>query len=189
MIALSFGDDLFPEKFEKKRTHTQLCVVSTCWFSCIISALFVFSFFLFYRLSVYRFLCVRVEVFQRLLTLVYSSIQNSIEHQQPTKKKKKQSQKQSNSNQCHLSCDVIHFVALQTFHCNVHKHTHKRHIYLLKRRKKDCCCCRHYYIAFHVNMHDRLQRYYANTMWCRFKFNFILFVAILHVIISSLVPL
>lgn len=32
-----------------------------------------------------------------------------------------------------------------------------------------------YYIVFHVNMLDRLLCYYANAMWCRFKFNLFYF--------------
>lgn len=122
MIALSFGDDLFPGSSKKTTT-----VVSTCLVSCIIS---VFSFFLssfFYRLSVYRFACVGVLAFVHSCLCSRSKDQQSQQKQQPPQKKR------SNSNQCHLSCDVVHFVAMQTLHCETHTHTNAI--------KRDCCCC------------------------------------------------
>lgn len=76
MIALSFGDDLFPGSWKKNKS----CVfMFGCLLSCIISVSISFLLFLFYRLSVYRF---NVEVFWLLCTRVYSLVVRDQQQQQ-----------------------------------------------------------------------------------------------------------
>lgn len=85
---------------------------------------FFLSFLFFVRLSVYRFKCGGVLAFVHscLFSLSFQEIKTKAAAATTRKKR-------SNSNQCHLSCDVVHFVAARRRSIvNCKTQTHKCHI-------------------------------------------------------------
>lgn len=178
MIAISFGDDLFPEKQKQTNTVCVLCVHAGFRVS------YQFSFLSFVCLPF--FCCLRrTEVFWRLRALAYSSIQK---HQAA------ESTKQTVTKTIKFKsmpfvvwryslrryADVPFIVA----------HTQTQAQYRKNSRPNRIDCCRLLHRISCKYAWSIVALYYANAMWCRFKFNsfYFFFLAILHIIISSLVP-